>query len=975
MTKIWLVIMGVLILWSTSQDKIVVNREQSLEEDPANEWVDSVMNEMTLEQKIAQCIMIPVYSNKDKAYEQEVDRIVQQYQPGGMCFFQGEPIHQLELNNRWQKQSAIPMMVSMDAEWGPGMRLQNTISFPRQMTLGAIQDEKLIYEMGVEIAKQLRRLNVHMNFAPVADVNNNSKNPVINSRSFGENPANVATKSIAYMKGMQDNYVLACAKHFPGHGDTDKDSHYTLPLINKSANEIDSIHLFPFKELIKHNIASIMVAHLHIPALESEKNNPTTLSYAVITELLKEKLGFNALIITDALGMQGVADYNTPGQLEVDALKAGNDILLMPANIATSITAIKKAIETQELELEEIEKKCRKILKIKYWLDLREYRALKTDSLIEYLNRAEALFLKQKLYENAITLVKNENNLLPLRDLEKHKIASVVVGTKENDFQEYLSYYAPVDHFYLSRESSVQEQEALLSKLKDYSLVILGLLNTNNSAKNNYGIRKSSYSFIEKLQRQNKIILNFFANPYSLDNLIHTENIESIIVSYEEDELAQKVSAQAIFGGIAYKGKLPVTASPRFPLGTGIETQAIRMKFTWPEELGIASADLYAIDSLVLDAIKEKALPGCQILLSKEGKVFFYKSYGYHTYDKKIPVKNTDIYDLASLTKILATTPMLMKLSDEGLFSVDSTMGTYLPALQQTDKKDLEIKKVLTHTARLRPWIPFFLETIKEGEWDNTIYNAERTDEFCVQVCDNMYINPTYKDTICEKIYASKYRTRSGYRYSDLGFYMFMLIIEDITGKSFSEAVNDAFYRPLGLPTMCFNPLLRFSKDRIPPTEDDKTFRKQLVHAYVHDQGAAMLGGVCGHAGLFSSAIDVAILMQVYIQMGEYSGIRFFRPQTIKQFTSYQYPRIRRGLGFDKPLRSRDGGPTHKLVSDQSYGHSGFTGTYTWADPEYDLVYVFLSNRVYPDAENRKIAKMDLRTNIHKVVYKALQKN
>lgn len=974
MGKVLVVILGVVFAWCTNNSVKEENHVVQKINNPSADWVDSIMNEMTIEQKIAQTIMIPVYSNKNAAYEKEIDGIIEKYQPGGMCFFQGEPIHQLELTNRWQDISSIPIMVSMDAEWGVGMRLKNTISYPRQMTLGAIQDNEIIYEMGEEIARQLRRMNVNMNFAPVIDVNVNPKNPVINSRSFGEDRVNVSEKGIAYMRGMQDSYVLACAKHFPGHGDTDQDSHYTLPVISKTKEEIDSIHLFPFKELIKNNIASIMVAHLNIPALEPEKNKATTLSYNVITNLLREKMGFNGLIITDALGMQGVADYNKPGQLEVDAIKAGNDILLMPASISTSISAIKQAIESGELSEEDINVRCRKILTVKYWIGLNKYTPNKTEGLEEYLNRADAQWLKQRLYENAITLVKNNHQLLPLRNLDTLSLASIVIGERDNVFQEYLSYYAPVEHFYLSRESSLQEQNNLLNKIKDYDLIIVGVLNTNNSASNNYGIRTSTYHFIESLQKQNKFILDIFANPYSLNKINLTENIESIIISYDDDEVSQKVSAQAIFGGIAYKGKLPVTASPRFPLNTGFDTQVLRMKYTWPEELGIKTADLLKIDTLVWEAIKEGAFPGCQLFFAKDNKAFIYKSYGYHTYDNKIPVKNTDIYDLASLTKIMGTVPMLMKLSDKGKFCVDSTMGFYLPELKGSNKEDVVIKRVLTHSARFRPWIPFFLNTVHDGEWDKEVYSTTKSEKFPVVVCENMYITEAYRDTIFKTIYDSKLRTRSGYRYSDLGFYMFMLMIERITEKPLDEVLDYTFYRSLGLPTMTYCPLNKFPKDRIPPTENDLSFRKQLVHGYVHDQGAAMLGGICGHAGLFASAIDVGIMMQMYIQMGEYGGVRYLRPQTIKKFTSYQYSRNRRGLGFDKPLRSRNGGPSCGLVSDQSYGHSGFTGTYTWNDPKNGLVYVFTSNRVYPIADNKKILEMNTRTDIHKVVYEAMSK-
>lgn len=939
-------------------------------------WVDSLMKILTPDERIAQLFMVAAYSNKDEAHKQAILKLVSEYKIGGLIFMQGGPVRQAQLCNLYQSKSKVPLMISIDGEWGLAMRLDSTIKFPRQMTLGAIQNDTLIYLMGAEIARQCRRLGIHVNFAPVVDVNNNPLNPVISNRSFGEDKELVARKASAYMRGMQDNKVLACAKHFPGHGDTDSDSHKTLPIINQSFDRIDSLELYPFKELFKQGLGSVMVAHLYIPALDTTTNLASTLSPKVVNGLLKDTLGFKGLIFTDALNMKGVSKFYKPGYVDVKAILAGNDVLLFSEDVPTAMAEIKKAIANGEITQEQIDERCRKILMAKKWLGLDNYKPIKIENLYKDLNTTYAELLNRKLSEAAITLLKNEKNLIPLMNLDTLRIATLTVGYKQpNNFQKTIDLYTFSDHYYISRDATKTEVDSTISNLSIYNLIIVNVNNTNNNPAKDFGLSQHMNYILQKLDNNSDVIVNIAANPYILSKIPELKRCEAVIMSYEDNEYTQTYSAQAIFGGIGLNAKLPINASDEFKLGTGITTQKIRFKYTIPEDVGISSRYLSEIDSIALSGIREHAYPGCQILVAKDANVIYHKSFGYHTYENKRKVTNNDIYDLASITKIAGALPAIMKLVDEKKLNIDDPLENYIPQVKGSNKQYLCLREILAHQAGLKDWIPFYMATLKQGQYVDGIYSTKASEEYPYRVAENLFIHKSYKDTIYKKIIDSPINPKNDYKYSDLGYYFFHQIIEDITKEKLDEYVHKNFYAPLGMTTTGYNPRNRFDLNQIVPTEYDMTFRKQLVHGYVHDQGAAMLGGVAGHAGLFSNANDLAKLMQMYLQYGEYGGKRFISREVVDEFIRCQYceNNNRRGAGFDKPEPdpSKDG-PTCKCVSLMSFGHSGFTGTYAWADPEYGLVYIFLSNRVYPNAENKKLIKMGIRTRIQQVIYDAI---
>lgn len=944
-----------------------------------NYWANYIFEKLSPDERIAQLFMVAAYSDKKKQKTEELKKLIKKYKIGGLIFFQGGPLRQAELTNYYQSISEVPLLISIDGEWGLAMRLDSTVQFPRQMTLGAIQDDSLIYEMGKEIARQCKRMGIHSNLAPVVDINNNSLNPVISNRSFGEDKYNVTRKALMYMKGMQDEGILACAKHFPGHGDTDSDSHKTLPIVNSSRERMDTLELYPFKELIKEGLGSMMVAHLYIPAYDTAANRASTLSKNVVTDLLKEQMGFRGLVYTDALNMKGVSKFYKPGEVDVKALIAGNDVLLFAEDVPKAILEIKKAIGRGEISQEEIDSRCKKILSAKQWVGLNNYKPIQLENLYQDINTIQSDLLNRKLAEASITLLQNKKDLIPLQNLEILKIASLSLGYKEvNSFQKMLSNYAPIKHFGLDRDSKKEVVDSLLKELKKYNLVIININNTNNSPAKNFGLSQQSLNVMKTVVRENKTIVTVFANPYILSKLDSVQYADAVIMSYEDNEQSESLSAQLIFGGISSSGKLPITASPYFKIGAGVNSKGnIRLKYTIPEELNIDSKKLNNIDSIAMRGINEKAYPGCQVLVAKDGKVIYQKSFGYHTYENRIPVKNDDLYDIASITKIAASTAAIMKLVDDKKISLDSTLGTYLPSTKNTNKEKIIIREMLAHQAGLKDWIPFYLKTIeKNGTYKPGVYDSIQSALFPFRVAEKMYMNKSYADTIYKRIIESPVSEKHQYKYSDLGYYLMQMIIESKANMPLNEYVQKEFYNPLGLPVIGYRPRERFDLKRIVPTENDTKFRKQLVQGDVHDYGAAMLGGVAGHAGVFSNANDLSVLMQMYLQKGEYGGKRYLDSAIVRECTKCQYcvNDNRRGVGFDRPeTNTTKDNPVCDCVSYLSFGHSGFTGTLAWADPEKNLVYVFLSNRVYPDTEVNKLVKLGTRTAIQQVIYDAVK--
>ncbi len=945
---------------------------QGLDTVGAGRWADSLMRNMSQDEKIGQLFMVAAYSNKDSAHFKEIKKLVQNYHIGGLCFFQGGPMRQAQQTNLYQSLAKVPLLISIDAEWGLSMRLDSVVRYPKQMAMGAIADNQLIYDFGKETARQCKRIGIHLNFAPVVDVNNNPKNPVINDRSFGEDKYKVAAKSIEYMRGMQDWGVMANAKHFPGHGNTDKDSHLSLPTLNRTKIQLDSTELYPFRELISRGIGSVMVGHLFVPAIDSSKNIASSISKPIVTSLLKNDLGFKGLVVTDALNMKGVSSFFVPGEVDAKALLAGNDMLLFTENVPNAFVEIKKALDSGYISMQEIDEHVFKILVAKFSVGLNKYIPVNMGGIYEDLNSNEAKLISMKLYEHAITLLENKNNLIPFKNLESRNIAALSIGAElNNEFLAMCKNYANITAFAMKKDASLNDFDFLEKNLNQYNTIIVGIHDMSRNESKNFSISKQTKDFLGNLSKHANVVLVVFGNAYSLRNF---ENLAPIVLAYEDNDFTRSLAAQALFGGIAITGTLPVTASNVFKGGDGYSIEKpIRFKYTLPEEVGICSKCLSKIDEIANKAISEKATPGCQILVAKDGKVIYQKSFGYHSYDAAQAVSNTDLYDIASLTKILSTNLGVMQMYNDGNLDLNKKILNYLPYMRKNVKRYVHVSEFLTHRAGLVPFIPYWKESLTYND-GQVSYSADSSSFYSIKVADNLFLRYDYPEKMRQKMLNSEPKEQGKYIYSDLSFYYLKDVVEQHYKQDLKTFTRNNYYTKLGLKTMGYNPLERFPKNRIVPTENDTTFRKQLLDGYVHDPGAAMLGGVGGHAGLFSNANDVAIIMQMLLNKGSYGGEQYFKASTVDKFTAKYHPDSRRALGFDKPDANPKNSPTCAAASLSTFGHTGFTGTATWADPETGLVYVFLSNRINPSVDNKKLVEMNIRTDIQQVIYDSMKK-
>lgn len=969
----------ILILWCLLDFTRVEANEPPFSIYKNDQWVNEQLDKLTLEQKIAQLMIYTVYPTQNEGSKNAALAAIKANQPGGILVMKGNPTKTTNWINEFQRVSSIPLLVAVDGEWGPAMRIDSTISYPYAQAVGAIQDTNLVLQMGKDFGEQLKMLGIQMNFAPVADVNTNPTNPVINFRSFGEDKLNVAEKAWMVAKGMQEANVIPVAKHFPGHGDTKTDSHHTLPLVPHSKERLDNIESYPFRYLSEKGIAGIMTAHLNVPALDAS-GKTSSLSKKVVTGYLKNEIGFKGFVVTDAIGMKGV--QAAPGRAEVEALIAGNDIVEFVPDLEKAITSVKLAVENNELSVEEINDKCRTVLALKRWVKLNEHKPASTKDLVKRLNAPKFEITQRKLIRGSMTVLKN-NDILPVENLEKLKIASVSLGGEQNStFQNMLDNYAEVEHFVLSKEASEREWANLRMKLENYNLVIASIEGIHNYPSGKYGTTEIQRKAASDIVNECNSVFVFFGNAYALKHFDNIHHANGLIVAYQNNKLTRELSAQLIFGAFGANGKLPVTVDQRFKVNDGLTVEGNRsFSFTIPEEAGVNSQKLLAVDTIAQYGIVDKAYPGCQILIAKDGKVIYHKCFGTLTYNEEVPVRKNNIYDWASITKVTGPLPAIMKLVDEKKINVDDKFSKYWPAFKGTNKENLILREVLAHQARLAPYISFWTATrTKNGELDRHVFRHEPSDQFSIRVSDHLYMSPDYYTTMMDTLVRSKLLPRKKYTYSGLSFYLYPKIIENLTGSDYETYLKDNFYRPLGATTITYNAYKHFPLKQIVPTEIDDFFRKETLCGFVHDEGAAMMAGVSGNAGLFGSTIDLAKMFQMYLQKGYYGGRRYISEATVNEFTRIQYPlnENRRGLGFDKPLIDNE---ENEIVdaypavsaSKSSFGHSGFTGTFAWADPEYNLLFIFMSNRVYPTRENQRLYQLNIRTDMHQAIYNSIE--
>jgi len=944
-------------------------------------WVDSVFYSMSIDEKIGQLIMVPAYSNKGQAHIRQIIGYIKENKIGGIITMQGGPVREANLINQLQNSSTLPLLIATDAEWGLAMRLDSTIKYPFENCLGALTDDSLIFQIGADIGKQCKRIGININFAPVADVNNNPLNPVIGYRSFGDDPRKVLQKSVLFSLGMQSQNVLPTLKHFPGHGDTEVDSHYALPVITHSRARLDSVELYPFREAIKKGVGGVMTGHLNVTTLDTS-HIAASLSKKVVQDLLINELGFEGLVVTDAMNMQGIASQAKEGTADVMALTAGNDLLEFVMDPAKTIASIKNAIDKGEISFDDINKKCRKILMIKRWLGLNNYAPVETANLYKDLNRSSYRMTLRDAFQKSLTVLQNKNNLLPLRRLDTLKIASVSIGSESiTPFQTSLGRYTEVTNFNIKKDAGTETIRKMLLQLKKFNLVITGLNNLGLKVSNNFNLSESQAALIKQISERCNSILVIFGNPYVLNSLDGIEKAKGLIIAYQESNESQDLTGQLIFGAFGAEGKLPVRVNQTFRSNKGLTTPALdRFKYTLPEEVGIDSTYLKnKIDSLINIGLHEEAFPGCQVFLAKNGKVFFNECYGFHTYSYDRPMLPDDLFDFASLTKIMAPLPAIMRLYDDKKFFLNKKMSDYWPNWKGSNKEAIVVNDVLSHQAQLQAWIPFWEKTVnKKGEFKPGYFSKDSTSVYSLHVSKHLFVIGSYQDSVFAAIRKSPLLKQKKYIYSDLGFIIFPKIIQNLSGKDYETYLKEKFYHPLGAYTLTYKPYLHFPIDRMVPTEDDQWFRHELLQGFVHDEGAAIQGGISGNAGLFGTINDAAKMMQMYLNYGHYGGDRFLVEATLKDWTSRHFESNgnRRGYGFDKPVinnytKKLDDAYPAPLVSDESFGHSGYTGTWAWADPKNGLLYLFFSNRVYPTRNNNAINKLNLRILIQQAVYQA----
>jgi beta-N-acetylhexosaminidase len=936
-------------------------------------WVDSVYDALTLDERIAQFFMLPAHTAAGKDYNMDsVVKLIGEGKAGGVIFFKGNPTNQAQWTNKLQEVAKVKAMVAIDGEWGLSMRLDSTMIYPRQMALGAVKNNELIYTMGKHIAQQCKRMGIHVNFAPCVDVNNNPNNPVINERSFGEDKIKVSLKGIEYMRGMQDEGVLACAKHFPGHGDTETDSHHDLPVINKSLEQLQQLELFPFKQLIKNGVGSVMAAHLHLPQLDSSGAVASSLSKKVVTELLKEQMHFNGLVFSDALNMKGVSKFFAPGTVDSMAFMAGNDILVFSQDCRKGIEKIRMAIDSGVVSEKEFEHRVKKVLGYKYKMGLNNYAPIDVTALTNDLNSFEYQQTQESLYEQAVTIVANADSLLPLNTKEKvKKVAVLSVRAKRNtSIQNFLKQWMETDEFFVENDTDTKRFQTLFDTLSQYDVVVMSIHDMSRLPAKNYAVSKQTVDFYNRLTGSTKVILTLLGNAYALSNF---QDARTAVVAYDDTDPAQRAAANAIMGAIRVNGKLPVTVG-KFWEGTGFAIkQPVRLQMAKSASLGIDPLDLKDLEEEIYDGLISKTMPGCQLLVAHDNKVIWNRAYGNPTYESSAKVGTTDLYDVASLTKILSTTLAIMHLVDEQKIDLTKTVKDYLHLDEKATIGNIMLRNLLLHQSGTKAYIEFY-KAFKDPYDYRQFFSQSRDSVFNITVADKVFMRGDYRDSMWNIMAHYPIDPKPKYVYSDLNFYILQKIAETVSGKPLDEYVNETFYEPMGLTRIGYSPLNRFDVLRMMPTEIDTAFRKQTVTGYVHDPGAAMYGGVAGHAGIFSNAMDVAAVMQMLVNKGSYNGRQLLKPETIELFTRKISNVSRRGLGFDKPEPDdAKSNPCSENTPLSAFGHSGFTGTCTWADPDTKTVYVFLSNRVYPSAANNRLVKMNLRTKLQHIVYKAVR--
>lgn len=945
----------------------------------AEAWADSVINTLDLRQQVAQLVFPRLDIKNDEAGRRQLASLVKNQGIGGFLLGKGTLADYKGLIDYAQSLTHVPLMVTLDGEWGLAMRVTDAPRFPHNMALGAVTDTKLIEEYGREVARECRAMGIHVNFAPVLDVNSNPANPVIGYRSFGDNPRRVAELGLAYARGLESGGVMSVAKHFPGHGDTSVDSHKALPVLDRSRQQLDETELVPFREYIKAGMSGVMVGHLDVPVLD-KSGMPASLSHAVTSDLLKGRLKFGGIVWTDALAMKGAGGKENNC---VAALKAGADVLLQPLHPAQDIDAVMAAIKSGKLKADMIRERCHKLLIYKYLFVVAPGAPESgTEGISRIINSPEASAVNTRLSSAVITVLKDDDGVIPWGQLSGSDIAVVSLGAKtENAFSRMCRKYAPCS-LYGGADGHLSVAE--LAKIRRHKKVIVAVFKQNEAVA----------STLHKLGELPGAMAVCFVNPYKMAKMQRQLSTFSVIIGgFDDTKLINEAAAQVIFGGLAAKGRLPVALKGWMPEGTGISTEKTRLGFSTPIAEGFPPDLAARIDSVTMAALGSGAFPGCQVLVAKNGNIVIDRSFGTLTKGGTSPVTAETLYDIASVSKAAGVVSALMKAYDSGLFKLNDTIGGYIPALKGTPKGRLTFRQLLLHQSGMPSMLSMYKTLIDTASYQGPLFRARRdatyrikvdkntyingnarlrsdlvsdrpSHKFPIQVADNVYVGEATVDTIMKRIYDIELKSPV-YRYSDLNFVLLMDALEGMTGKHLNDYVETGVFEPIGAYNTMYTPKEKgVAESRIAPTERDPMLRRQLLRGFVHDELAAFSGGVQGNAGLFSTAEDLAKLAQTWLQGGNYGGVEIFRKPTVALFTRPSSKDGKGALGFDtSPAKCG-------LGSERTYGHTGFTGTQMKIDPDNGLIFIFLSNRVSPTRDNPAFTRSDIRNKLWAELYK-----
>ena len=983
----WL--LAVLLLLPAAAGAVRPAMLASSQEKAREAWVDSVMLTLDLRHRIGQ-LFIPMLDPRSlPAVKNVVKTDIDRYGIGGILISGGTTAQHAALIDYAQSVSPVPLLVTLDGEWGPAMRLKDAERFPYNMTLGGIDNDTLLYDYGREVARQCRLLGVQAVFAPVLDVNSRPDNPVIGRRSFGENPGRVSRLGSAYSRGLEAGGVLSVAKHFPGHGDTGTDSHKALPVVDHSAETLRDVDLRPFADYVANGFGGVMVGHLNVPALDNS-GTASSMSQPITEGLLRDRLGFEGLVFTDGLAMKGAIPPGG-GDNCVGALLAGADMLVEPASIRTAMAAILEAVKTGRLSESLIDNRCRTVLRWKYALGLSKRPSPSPAGLKEKMNGPESETMRRRLTAASIICLDNADGLLPLHRLDTTSIAVVNIGAPaHNTFSQFCARYAKVDVYSSAGESGITA--ATLGKIRSHDVVIAAVYDDNAACR----------AALSKLKGATNLIEVFLTGHYKVARFAPLDS-RSVILCGENTPLSQEYAAQALFGGIRVNATLPVTIKGVAPAGTGIGLVKTRLGYTTPEDRGFTPALAKATDSLMRLGVRTGAFPGGVLLVAKDGDIVLEKAYGYtdsgHT--RRVSADST-LYDLASVSKIAGTLPGVMKAADEKLLDISAPASRYIPGLRQPDKKDITLRRMLFHESGFPAGIVSAAVVTDTASYTGRLVSARPTRDNTIkiarrayanrtarlrpditshaaspstpwQIAPSLWVGPATRDTLMNRIYNVKLRDNS-YRYSDLNFALLMDAEQRATGVPHEQWVDREIFAPLGAWRTTYRPLQRFKPSEIAATEYDRWLRKATLRGYVHDELASYSGGVQGNAGLFSTAGDLAKLAQMWLNGGTYGGERLISAPTVSEFITARSDISRRGLGFDAPdTKNPDSSPTAPEAHPSTIGHLGFTGTCMWIDPSRNLIFIFLTNRINPSRDNSAWTDLDIRPALFSTILSSLR--